>query len=86
MPPALRQDILCGCQNVLPRCAADWSLAARPLQGAHLYVCGDAKHMAKDVHRALVELVAASKQCSGTQAETYVKQLQDAGRYLRDVW
>jgi len=55
-------------------------------QRAFLYVCGDAKSMAKDVHRALVGLVQAGKGCNGTQAEAYVKQLQDTGRYQRDVW
>lgn len=51
-----------------------------------VYVCGDAKHMARDVHRALIALVAAQKPCSETQAEAYVQQLADAGRYQRDVW
>lgn len=54
--------------------------------GAHVYVCGDAKHMAKDVHKALVALVAAHKGVSGTQAEAVVKELSDTGRYQRDVW
>lgn len=56
------------------------------LQGAHLYVCGDAKYMAKDVHKAFVALVEKGKGCSGTQAEMFVKELTDAGRYQRDVW
>ncbi|PNH07830.1 NADPH--cytochrome P450 reductase 1 [Tetrabaena socialis] len=54
--------------------------------GAHLYVCGDAKHMAKDVHKAFIALVQGGRGCSGTQAEGVVKELTDAGRYQRDVW
>ncbi len=64
--------------------AVVWQLLEQ--QGGHLYVCGDAKAMAKDVHRTLVALVARAKGCAGTQAEAWVKQLQDAGRYQRDVW
>jgi len=51
-----------------------------------VYVCGDAKHMARDVHRALIELIQRRAGCSGTQAEARLKQLADTGRYQRDVW
>ncbi|GIL65902.1 hypothetical protein Vafri_19533 [Volvox africanus] len=54
--------------------------------GAHLYVCGDAKNMAKDVHKAFIGLVQTAKGCTGTQAEVVVKELSDSGRYQRDVW
>lgn len=72
-------------QHHIERRASElWTLLSD--KGAHLYVCGDAKAMAKDVHRALLALVQAGKGCSGTQAEGWVKELQDAGRYQRDVW
>lgn len=63
--------------------AALWSLLEA---GAYVYVCGDAKHMARDVNRTLIALVQEHKSCTGTQAEAYVKALTDAGRYQRDVW
>ncbi|KAI8472971.1 MAG: NADPH-cytochrome P450 reductase [Monoraphidium minutum] len=63
---------------------AVWELLRKP--GACVYVCGDAKHMAKDVHRALVDLVMKHGGMSGTGAEGWVKELADSGRYMRDVW
>ncbi len=54
--------------------------------GGSVYVCGDAKHMARDVHRALIALAARQKKCGEKAAEAWVQQLADAGRYQRDVW
>ncbi|AKS36698.1 sulfite reductase flavoprotein subunit alpha [Mycolicibacterium goodii] len=54
--------------------------------GAHLYVCGDAEHMARDVDTALHEIVA---RCGGLDAEAahaYVNDLIKAHRYVRDVY
>ncbi|HEY8159654.1 MAG TPA: assimilatory sulfite reductase (NADPH) flavoprotein subunit [Methylobacter sp.] len=53
-------------------------------EGAHVYVCGDAKCMANDVHQELLNIVAAE---SGTDnAEDYVANLQKTKRYQRDVY
>jgi len=54
--------------------------------GAHLYVCGDAEHMAPDVHAAIVDVVSehGGVDCEG--AEAYVRRLADERRYLRDVY
>jgi NADPH-ferrihemoprotein reductase len=61
-----------------------WELLRKP--GACLYVCGDAKAMAKDVHRALLDLVSAHGGMGAAGAEAWVKAFTDSGRYMRDVW
>jgi sulfite reductase (NADPH) flavoprotein alpha-component len=66
--------------------AAGWELWAWLQEGAHFYVCGDAKRMAKDVDRALHEIVAEHGGKSPEQAQEYVKGLVKAGRYQRDVY
>ena len=54
--------------------------------GAHFYVCGDASRMAKDVDRALREVVSMHGGMDGDDAEAYVKQLATEKRYVRDVY
>lgn len=53
-------------------------------QGAYLYVCGDGKRMAHDVHRALLDIVGA--ETGADKAEDYVAALQKEKRYQRDVY
>ncbi len=55
-------------------------------EGAHLYVCGDAKRMAKDVERAVVDIVAQGGARSTEDAIGYVAALKKAGRYQTDVY
>jgi sulfite reductase (NADPH) flavoprotein alpha-component len=54
--------------------------------GAHLYVCGDAKRMAKDVERALVDIVAQHGARTPDQAIAFVAELKKQGRYQQDVY
>jgi sulfite reductase (NADPH) flavoprotein alpha-component len=54
--------------------------------GARLYVCGDAKAMAKDVRAALVRSYADVKALSPDAAEAAVANLERDRRYLQDVY
>lgn len=54
--------------------------------GAHLYVCGDASRMAKDVHAALLDIVEQHGGRDREQAQEYLAELQQQGRYARDVY
>ncbi len=55
-------------------------------EGAHVYVCGDAKRMAKDVEVALVDVVAAHGARTRDQAIAFVADLKKQGRYQQDVY
>jgi sulfite reductase (NADPH) flavoprotein alpha-component len=54
--------------------------------GAHMYVCGDAKRMAKDVERAWVEILAAHGARTTDEAIASVANLKKSGRYQQDVY
>jgi sulfite reductase (NADPH) flavoprotein alpha-component len=54
--------------------------------GAFLYVCGDAKTMAKDVRRALAHAYADVKRLAPEAAERAVADLERGKRYLQDVY
>lgn len=55
-------------------------------QGAYIYVCGDAKAMAKDVNHALRDIIAEKKGLTEAQAEAFIDKLRTTNRYLCDVW
>jgi sulfite reductase (NADPH) flavoprotein alpha-component len=54
--------------------------------GAHVYVCGDARRMAVDVDRALRSIVASHGERDAESARAYIAGLTTSGRYLRDVY
>ncbi|UQZ37335.1 assimilatory sulfite reductase (NADPH) flavoprotein subunit [Paenibacillus sp. PK3_47] len=55
-------------------------------EGAHVYVCGDEKHMAHDVHSALITVIQEEGGMSPEAAAAYLDQLQQEQRYQRDVY
>jgi sulfite reductase (NADPH) flavoprotein alpha-component len=54
--------------------------------GAHFYVCGDAKRMAKDVDVTLHHVISSQGGMDQAAAADYVKQMKKDKRYLRDVY
>ncbi|MFD0715366.1 assimilatory sulfite reductase (NADPH) flavoprotein subunit [Paenibacillus sp. GCM10027626] len=55
-------------------------------EGAHVYVCGDEKHMAHDVQAALLAIIGQYGGKSAEAAAEYLSELQTQGRYQRDVY
>lgn len=54
--------------------------------GAYVYVCGDAEHMAPAVDRAIVEVIAGQRGVETEEAEQILKQLRRDGLYRKDVY
>jgi sulfite reductase (NADPH) flavoprotein alpha-component len=55
-------------------------------EGAHFYVCGDAKRMARDVETALTDIVSRHRNCPSDEAAAYIQALKSEGRYQADVY
>jgi sulfite reductase (NADPH) flavoprotein alpha-component len=54
--------------------------------GAHVYVCGDAQKMAKDVENAMIALIAEHGGCTLETATRMLAELKTKGRYQTDVY
>jgi sulfite reductase (NADPH) flavoprotein alpha-component len=54
--------------------------------GAHVYICGDEKHMAHDVHQTLIEIIEKEGSLSREEAEAYLADMQQQKKYQRDVY
>ncbi len=54
--------------------------------GAHIYVCGDANRMAKDVEQALLEVIAEFGGMDAETADEFLSELRVERRYQRDVY
>jgi sulfite reductase (NADPH) flavoprotein alpha-component len=55
-------------------------------EGAYIYICGDAKYMAKDVESVLFNLVKNFGHMDDTTAHIYLRQLRKEGRLQKDVY
>ncbi|SFK33199.1 sulfite reductase subunit alpha [Methylocapsa palsarum] len=55
-------------------------------RGGHFYICGDAKRMAADVEKALIEIVGEHGRKDPDAARAFVQQLKKTGRYQADVY
>ncbi|XP_043859610.1 NADPH--cytochrome P450 reductase [Dromiciops gliroides] len=53
---------------------------------AHIYVCGDARNMARDVQNVFCDIVSEFGGMSHSQAVDFIKKLMAKGRYSLDVW
>ncbi|VYU00504.1 NADPH-dependent assimilatory sulfite reductase flavoprotein subunit [Metakosakonia massiliensis] len=54
--------------------------------GAHIYVCGDATRMARDVEQALLDVIAEFGGMDAEAADEFLSELRVERRYQRDVY
>jgi sulfite reductase (NADPH) flavoprotein alpha-component len=72
-------------QHKMLNCAAEiWKWMDG--EGAHFFVCGDARRMAKDVDAALRKIIQEQGGKSEEQTNEYVEKLKSDKRYKRDVY
>ncbi|MED4635984.1 assimilatory sulfite reductase (NADPH) flavoprotein subunit [Peribacillus frigoritolerans] len=55
-------------------------------EGAAVYICGDEKNMAHDVHNTLIEIIEKEGNMSHAIAQAYLEDMQQNKRYQRDVY
>jgi len=54
--------------------------------GAHIYVCGAKQPMSVDVENALLSIIRQVGNKNSAQAEAYLDELKETGRYVKDVY
>ncbi|MBN9380152.1 MAG: flavodoxin domain-containing protein [Chitinophagaceae bacterium] len=54
--------------------------------GAYVYICGAKEPMSIDVENALLTIIQHQGKKNAAQAESYLDELKEAGRYVKDVY
>jgi sulfite reductase (NADPH) flavoprotein alpha-component len=54
--------------------------------GAHVFICGAKEPMSVDVEHTLLDIIRREGNKNAAQAETYLEELKEAGRYTKDVY
>jgi len=54
--------------------------------GAYIYICGAKEPMSEDVEKALLTVIQQQGKKNAPQAESYLNELKEAGRYVKDVY
>ena len=54
--------------------------------GAYVYICGAKEPMSEDVEKALLTVIQQQGKKNAPQAESYLNELKEAGRYVKDVY
>lgn len=54
--------------------------------GAHIYLCGAKEPMSEDVEKALLDIIQQHGKKNEAQANAYLDELKEAGRYVKDVY
>lgn len=71
------------CHKILQQAEEVWKWLQ---EGAHVYVCGDAERMAKDVELALLQVIREQGGLAEEEAEEFINDLRFEKRYQRDVY
>ncbi|XP_063307999.1 methionine synthase reductase [Pelobates fuscus] len=72
-------------QDLLKICSQD-IVRILTKENGHLFVCGDAKNMAKDVNEALADILSLELGVDKLEAMKTLAALREHKRYLQDVW
>ncbi|XP_054166499.1 NADPH--cytochrome P450 reductase-like [Oppia nitens] len=61
-----------------------WNIIGQ--QNGHIYICGDARNMAREVKEIIIETIMTEDNKSRAEAESYLKKMESQRRYSADVW
>jgi NADPH-ferrihemoprotein reductase len=55
-------------------------------RNGHIYICGDARSMAKDVRDIIIEVISKFGNKTKQESELFLKKMESQRRYSADVW